>query len=93
MDEDETNERHWIQGNRAAWQRILGEAVRELSGSGAHGEDPALVAARHLLELEDTRRTLRSICEEHGDNDWSDDLYLSDALEKHLGRHLYERAK
>ena len=33
---------------------------------------------------------LRRICSEHGDNDWSDDLNLSDVIEKHLARHLGE---
>jgi predicted secreted protein len=31
---------------------------------------------------------LRALCARHGDNDWSDNLNLSDVIEKHLGRHL-----
>jgi predicted secreted protein len=39
-------------------------------------------------EREDAVKLLREICEEHGDNDWADDLHLADVLEKHLYRHL-----
>lgn len=35
-----------------------------------------------------TVRTLRDICEHYGDQDWPDDLYLPDVIEKHLRRHL-----
>lgn len=34
--------------------------------------------------------TLRSLCDEFGDNDWEDDLYLADIIEKHLGKHLWK---
>ena len=31
---------------------------------------------------------LRRVCEEHGDNEWPDNLHLADVIEKHLARHL-----
>jgi hypothetical protein len=30
------------------------------------------------------------LCADYGDNDWTDDLNLSDVIEKHLARHLRE---
>ena len=50
--------------------------------------EDALDVERVLLHLEQTRATLRRVCAEYGDNDWSDDLHLSDVIEKHLERHL-----
>ena len=43
---------------------------------------------RLLIERHEAVLTLRGVCEKHGDNDWSDDLHLSDIIEKHLERHL-----
>lgn len=87
-DSDETNERHWINGHRAAWRGLLGQAIRELRGDGVEAEDPELRAAVLLAQLEDVRAALRRVCEDHGDNDWPDNLHLGDVIEKHLGRHL-----
>jgi hypothetical protein len=36
------------------------------------------------IERADAIRTLRRLCSEHGDNFWSDDLHLSDIIDKHL---------
>jgi hypothetical protein len=45
-------------------------------------------------EWEDERKqaiaVLRELCGKFGDNDWPDDLYLSDIIEKHLGDYLEE---
>jgi len=71
------------QGERAAWRRILGTAVREL---GPEGD-----AERWRLERADVVAQLRSLCEEFGDNQWEDDLHLGDVIDKHLGRHLRMR--
>lgn len=32
----------------------------------------------------DIIQTLRSLCKDHGDNDWTEDLHISDILDKHL---------
>jgi hypothetical protein len=39
-------------------------------------------------EREDVMKLLRRVCEEHGDNNWPDDLHLYDVLVKHLFIHL-----
>lgn len=79
MTDDE--ERLWINGNRAAYRRILSECLRNLDAA-----DIPFPAA--LAHLEDTRAALRRVCAEHGDNDWDDRLHLADVIEEHLRRHL-----
>lgn len=55
--------------------------------------DEELVTRLHALQIE--RRfaiaELRSICKAIGDNDWPDELDLSDIIEKHLGDYILER--
>ena len=41
-----------------------------------------------IIEREAAIRVLRCVCSEFGDNDWPDDLHLSDVIEKHLYRPL-----
>jgi hypothetical protein len=36
---------------------------------------------------------LRTICDARGDNDWPDDLHISDIIEKHLLRYVNEEAE
>lgn len=45
-------------------------------------------AVRLQAERDDAIKTLRQICEHHGDNDWPDSLHLSDIIDKHLGDYL-----
>lgn len=82
------SERDYINGNRMAWRVMLGECIRALLVNG--DRDAELDAARAVAELEDARAALRRVCEDHGDNDWDDDLHLADVIEKHLARHLDE---
>jgi hypothetical protein len=42
-------------------------------------------------EREDVIKLLRDRLEDYGDNDWPDELYLPDVLEKHLFRNLDRR--
>ena len=77
------NENSWEVGNRAAWSKILAECVRQLGHKST-----AAAHAAWITEREEAVVQLRELCEEHGDNDWPDDLHLGDVIEKHLGRHL-----
>lgn len=45
------------------------------------------------LRMERARaiETLRYVCEAFGDNDWEDNLHLSDIIEKHLGDNLFDK--
>ncbi len=83
---NEKEERAYIQGNRAAWSRMLGECLSALRADGIPAEE--LKAEFAVLQLEQARAMLRIVCAEHGDNDWPDDLHLADVIEKHLARHL-----
>ena len=75
----------YIEGRKAAWADIYRQAQ-------AHVEEGAAARTRPELALErrETIALLRSLCAEFGDNDWEEDLYLPDIIEKHLGRHLEE---
>lgn len=89
---DEAHERSYIEGQRAAWRAQLSQALGNLIAYGA-GDDPVATVTRLTLELDDTRAALREVCEEHGDNDWPDDLHLADVVEKHLAPYLDEAAE
>ncbi|XXX79151.1 hypothetical protein WMF30_10295 [Sorangium sp. So ce134] len=73
------------EGHRLALTGVMMHCARELGR-----EDP--MARLAVLEQERAHAvaTLRRVCRDHGDNDWSDSLNLSDIIEKHLERHLPE---
>lgn len=62
-------------------RRLLGMALREL-----HSED--ITREQMIAERADAISTLRRVCGTYGDNDWPDDLHLSDIIDKHLADHL-----
>ena len=76
-------EQAWEDGRRAAYRALLRTVLKELGY-----EDPEARAARWVVEREDAIATLRSICRDHGDNEWENNLHLSDILEKHLQEYL-----
>lgn len=77
---NEEQERAYEQGEKAAYARVLSVCVDGLQQDG-NGE-------RWRVERAAIVAALRGLCEEFGDNDWSDDLHLGDVIEKHLARHL-----
>lgn len=76
-----TEEQAYTEGSRAAWRKILLEALTNLGIEERDKHDWALERAEAIAAL-------RRICAEHGDNDWNEDLSLADIIEKHLSRHL-----
>ncbi len=76
-DDSSEHERGYIAGKRAVWMSLLQEAMTGLGMQGKTLE--ALV-----LEREATVAALRTLCEEHGDNDWNEDLHLADVVSKHI---------
>jgi hypothetical protein len=84
---EEAHERGYIEGRTFSDTARLHEVLQSLSGI-APDEDPLVRLAHATLELRDTRAALRILCREHGSNDWDDNLYLADVVEKHLGRYL-----
>lgn len=74
----------YMRGSRAAWRAMLGECLKNLD----YNDDPEAMRLRWILEREDAVAQLRMLCDDFGDNDWPDSLYLGDAIEKHLGNYL-----
>lgn len=74
------------QGYRAAVLSTLRNCLQELDTSDLESEKVRWVVERELAVAK-----LRQICEEHGDNDWPNNLNLADVIEKHLWRHLEEK--
>jgi hypothetical protein len=74
------DETAYMQGEQALARRIMGECLTVLGTEGN--------AERWRLERSSVVSLLRSVCAEHGDNDWPDNLHLRDVLEKHLFNHL-----
>lgn len=68
------DEKAYEQGNRAAWQRILGTAIRELG----FGDDVTL--ARLIHEREAAVSVLRQACP----GDWSENDHLADIITKQV---------
>jgi hypothetical protein len=69
----------YVQGSRTAWRSILGEALMHLGI-----DDPEAAKARWIIERIDAIEALREMCKKRGDNDWSDNLYLADIINKHV---------
>jgi len=80
---NQSEEKAYLRGERAAWCRVLQEAVKALGYDTPEGQLAAL-----LKEREAAVAQLRQLCEDYGDNDWEDGHHLGDVVEKHLGRHL-----
>lgn len=78
-------EEDYILGSQSAWRSMLGVCLNEL---GIH--DIEAERARWVAERTDLILLLRRLCDELGDNDWSDDLSLVDVIEKHLIRHIVQ---
>ncbi|HTG95725.1 MAG TPA: hypothetical protein VL866_24195 [Pyrinomonadaceae bacterium] len=78
---DEREEAAYALGQKSIYREMLGTALRHLDSDEYSREEL-------IKERVDTIAVLRGLCEEHGDNDWDDDLYLADVVSKHLGDHL-----
>ena len=75
-------EQAYCDGQKSVWRRLLAECLTFL------GNDPAADATRWAVERADVVATLRKLCRDYGDQDWPDDLHLTDVIEKHLWRHV-----
>lgn len=87
QDAMELHEASYERGERAAWKRILSEALRHLE-PGTRGEDAEERLGRLVEEREEVVRELRDIAE-HLDVEWEDDLDLSDMV-RIIGKHARE---
>lgn len=82
-DATESDEIAYECGSRRAYIDMLAFALGGL-GYDLH----TLNAASLAKERAEAIATLRRVCVDHGDNDWEDNLHLSDVIEKHLARYL-----
>ncbi len=76
-------EQIYIQGKKRAYTNVLRVCLAELNPDERS-------QSSWLEERNDTIVQLRELCAKFGDNDWSDDLYLADIIEKHLARYLFK---
>ncbi len=67
----------------------LGYLQKALLGLGRDG--PEWNEKKWIMEREDAIITLRILCADFGDNDWPDNLHLTDIIQKHLEPYLHER--
>ncbi len=81
--DDEKEEIIWCRGNKAAYTAMLRTCLAELGWQGNEAEQ-----VKWILEREAVIATLRGVCDRLGDNDWPDDLHLSDIINKHLINHV-----
>ena len=81
------SEKDYINGSRTAYRRMMQLCLREIidSKDNLSAEEKVVQLAG---ERDEALAVLRRICEEHGDNDWDNNLHLADIIDKHLGRHL-----
>ena len=56
-------------------------------------DDPFKMSVNYLIEREQAINTLRQVCERFGDNDWEEDFYLAEIIDKHLWRNLEDNTK
>jgi len=85
---DKKEEQCYLQGSQQAWRMMLGTCLRQLGC-----EDTSAGQARWVAERTDVILLLRSLCAEYGDNDWPDNLHISDILGKHIYWYKFEELK
>lgn len=82
---NEEQEKIYCEGSRAAYLTMLQICLNELGYNS-----PEANSKRWILEREATINKLRILCRDHGDNDWDDNLFLPDIIDKHLESYLDE---
>ena len=83
------SENLFLRGSRSAYRNMMTYCLQNLGVSNSTEIEIKIV--KLISEREDAISTLRSVCEECGDNYWPDELHLSDIIEKHLARYLYAK--
>ena len=81
---NEKEEQIYIQGERAVWNSLLRECLKNLGYDSDEANSAKWVVEREAVVIQ-----LRDVCETFGDNEWDESLYLADVVEKHLAKHLF----
>lgn len=71
----------YFEGRKDFALEIFSKCINELG-------EKEKTAEQWRKERHFTISALRTLCKEFGDNDWSDDLYLPDIINKHLAPYL-----
>jgi hypothetical protein len=88
---EKARELGYIEGRRRTAINLMYYALKEQAGLGI--EPCEATAVRLIAERQEALATLRNLCSMYGDNDWDDDLHLSDIIEKHLVRNIVRITK
>jgi hypothetical protein len=83
---NEREEQIYLQGQKQVYISILMMCLGSLGITDPDARRHAWIEERQAAIV-----MLRDLCNEFGDNDWPDELYLGDIIEKHLARHLWQR--
>ena len=77
---NEAQTKLYIEGETNALKEIIVNCQHKLRGLGVELK----TSEQFSPERVDIIKTLRSLCDEHGNNDWDENLHISDILNKHL---------
>ncbi len=83
---EDAADRHYQAGRQACASSMLSSLLHDL-------EPEQRPLARMVEQASRARAQLRTLCADHGDNDWDDNLDLADVIEEHLGRYLQETTR
>lgn len=78
---DEKEVLAYNRGKKSVWLAILKIAQMEC---GMNTADPFFQLGVLITERNEAISALREVCRIYGDNDWPDELYLSDIINKHI---------
>ena len=77
---NEKEEKLYIQGETEALKKMITHCQTKLQAFGVELSSDEKFSHERIEAI----GLLRMLCDEMGDNDWEDDLHLSDIIQKHL---------
>ncbi len=83
----ELKEQIYERARRQILTAQLSATLKQLGTSGDFTKEH-LILEREVLIVQ-----LRDVCDHFGDNDWNENIYLPDVIEKHLFKHLCRNEK
>lgn len=81
MTEDE--EKIYIDGEVSALKKMVLYCQEKLKAYGVELSTEEKFSSERIEAI----AMLRMLCDDHGDNDWTDDLHIADIIQKHLCFH------
>lgn len=82
----EQEKKAYQDGQRSVWIGTLNLCLRNLGV-----DSPEVDAAKWIAEREEVISVLRSICGNHGDNDWDQEMHIADIINKHLRPYMEQK--